>query len=118
MAFTKTNHGIPDTVTGPSGQHTYPTILCITWYIVCVVICFVYPVLWHDINTSTRVGIASVRVSAALPDTKLSHIIIVQFNSIQFSLFPAHINISYNNNNVHIVQEKGRTEGSAYERQL
>ena len=29
MAFTKTNDGIPDTVTGPSGQHTCPTILCI-----------------------------------------------------------------------------------------
>ena len=25
------------------------------------------------------------------------------FNSIQFSLFPAHVNISYNNDNVHIM---------------
>ena len=41
----------------------------------------------------------------------------IQFNSIQFSLFPAHINISYNMDNVHIMlQEKGRTEDSAYER--
>ena len=38
-------------------------------------------------------------------------------HSIQFSLFPAHINISYSNNNVlHFVQEKGRTEDNAYGR--
>ena len=31
--------------------------------------------------------------------------------TIQFNLFPAHINISYSNDNiVHYVQEKGRTE--------
>ena len=29
-----------------------------------------------------------------------------QFNSIQFSLFPAHINISYSNNNVYILCRK------------
>ena len=40
-----------------------------------------------------------------------------EFNSIQFSLFPAHINISYNNDNVHIMcRKRGRTEDSAYER--
>ena len=31
---------------------------------------------------------------------------IIQFNSIQFSLFPAHINISYNIDNVHIMCRK------------
>ena len=30
----------------------------------------------------------------------------IQFNSIQFSLFPAHINISYNIDNVHILCRK------------
>ena len=30
----------------------------------------------------------------------------IQFNSIQFSLFPAHINISYSNNNVYILCRK------------
>ena len=30
----------------------------------------------------------------------------IQFNSIQFSLFPAHINISYNIDNVHIMCRK------------
>ena len=30
----------------------------------------------------------------------------IQFNSIQFNLFPAHINISYNIDNVHIMCRK------------
>ena len=30
----------------------------------------------------------------------------IQFNSIQFSLFPTHVNILYNNDNVHIMCRK------------
>ena len=36
----------------------------------------------------------------------LSPLLFIQFNSIQFSLFPAHINISYSNNNVYILCRK------------
>ena len=52
---------------------------------------------------SNRVG---CRCVMCFKDDSCSELRPIQFNSIQFSLFPAHINISYSNNNVYILCRK------------
>ena len=62
-----------------------------------------HPNFWVQ-NLRGLDSILATQCRIAVRKTYVSGIIL---NSIQFSLFPAHINISYNNNNVYILCRKG-----------